>query len=106
MPYMREAELSDRLGELLKNIHAPKEVAQTVVDSLQASIGRSENQRRGQLASIEQRVATIRTRMGRIYEDKLDGKIDEKLWARKQAGYREQEGTAETALSNSGQKAG
>jgi hypothetical protein len=39
--------------------------------------------------------------MGQIYEDKLDGKIDEQLWASKQAEYREQERTAETALSSS-----
>jgi hypothetical protein len=37
---MREQDLSDRLGELLKNIYVPDTVAQAIVDSLQADLQR------------------------------------------------------------------
>lgn len=44
-----------------------------------------------QIATLNQKLATIRTRMDQIYEDKLDGKIDERFWSRKQSALREQE---------------
>jgi site-specific DNA recombinase len=100
LPYMREQDLSDRLGGLLKDIHVPEGIAQTIVDSLQAERGGCEVQRKEQVAAIQQRLATIRTRMDQIYEDKLDGKIDEQLWTRKQAEYREQERALEASLSS------
>ena len=38
--------------------------------------------------------------MDQIYEDKLDGKIDEEFWKRKQAEYREQERQLEASASS------
>jgi site-specific DNA recombinase len=99
LPYMREQDLSDRLGDLLKNIYVPVAVVRAIVDSLQADLQRSEALRREQVAAIQQRLATISTRMDQLYEDKLDGKIDEQFWTRKQAEYRGQERTLEAALS-------
>jgi site-specific DNA recombinase len=100
LPYMREVELSERLGRLLRDIRVPETIAQTIVDSLRTEVGRSETQRVEQVAAIQQRLATIRTRMDQIYEDKLDGKIDEQLWERKQSEYREQERSQEASLSS------
>jgi site-specific DNA recombinase len=97
---MREEELSDRLGELLKDIHVPETIARTIVDSLRTDVGQSEVQRQDQVASIQRRMATIRTRIGQIYEDKLDGKIDEQLWTSKQGEYREQERELEASRSS------
>jgi hypothetical protein len=88
------------LGGLLKDIHVPEGIAQTIVDSLQAERGGCEVRRKEQVAAIQQRLATIRTRMDQIYEDKLDGKIDEQLWTRNQAEYREQERALEASLSS------
>jgi site-specific DNA recombinase len=100
LPYMREEQMSERLGELLKDIQVPEAIARTIVDSLQAERGRCEAQRKEHLAAIQQRLATLRTRMDQIYEDKLDGKIEEQLWTRKQAEYREQELGLEASLSS------
>ena len=91
LPYMREDRVSDQLGQLLKDIYVPETVARTVVDSLQADIEGSEERRKQQLAALHQRLASLRTRMDRIYEDKLDGTIDDEFWTRKQAEYRELE---------------
>ena len=71
--------LSDRLGGLLKDIHVPETVARTIVDSLQADSDRAEAARRQRIAEAQQRLAALRTRMDQMYEDKLDGKIDEEF---------------------------
>jgi DNA invertase Pin-like site-specific DNA recombinase len=100
LPYMREHDVSDRLGELLKQIYVPETIARTVVDSLQADLSRSEQKRQEQSAALQQRLAALRTRVDQLYEDKLDGKITEDFWKRKQAEYSDQERSLETAVSN------
>jgi site-specific DNA recombinase len=78
----------------------PDAVARAIVDSLQSDLQRSERQRQEQAAALQQRLATISTRMDQLYEDKLNGKIEEAFWTRKQAEYREQERKLEAALSS------
>jgi site-specific DNA recombinase len=99
LPYMREQEVSDRLGELLKGIYVPETVAHSIVDSLKAESARAESERQQRISGIEQRLAALRTRMDQMYEDKLDGKINEEFWTRKMNEWREQERTLEAALS-------
>ena len=100
LPYMREQDVSDRLGELLKSIYVPETVAQAIVSSLNADIYQSEVRRKEQVAAIQQRLAMVRTRMDQMYEDKLEGKINEEFWQRKQSEYREQERLLEAQLSS------
>jgi site-specific DNA recombinase len=99
LPYMREQDVSERMGALLKQIYVPETVARTVIDSLQTDLNRSEQRRQQQIADLRQRLAALRTRMDQLYEDKLDGKITEEFWTRKQAEYSDQERSLETALS-------
>ena len=73
---MREEDLSDRLGELMKGIHVPGAIAKKIVDSLQTDAKRSNAERLRQILGLRQQLATIRTRMDQIYEDKLDGATD------------------------------
>jgi site-specific DNA recombinase len=100
LPYMREQDVSDRLSELLKQIYVPETIAHTIVDSLQGDLNSSEQKRQEQIVALRQRLAALRTRMNQLYEDKLDGKIIEDFWARKQAEYSDQERSLETALSS------
>lgn len=100
LPYMREEFVSDQLGELLKSIYVPEGIAHKIVESLQTSHEQTETMRQEQAAGAQQRLATLRTRMDQIYEDKLDGKISEALWERKQAEYREHELALETSLAS------
>ncbi len=99
LPYMREQDVSERMGELLKQIYVPETTARTIVDSLNADLSRSESKRQEQIATFGQKLATLRTRMDQLYEDKLDGKVTEDFWKRKQAEYSDQERSLETALS-------
>jgi site-specific DNA recombinase len=99
LPYIREEQLSDNLGELLKRIYVPETIARKIVDSLESDQERAEQHRQEQAAALKCRLSTVRTRMDQIYEDKLEGKIDENFWTRKQAEYREQERVLEIELS-------
>jgi site-specific DNA recombinase len=91
LPYMREADVANRLGEVLKGIYVPEGVASQIVGSLRADLDRSERERETSLSALHQRLAAVRTRMDQIYEDKLDGKISEEFWDRKHAECRELE---------------
>ena len=96
---MREQDVSDRLGELLKGIYVPETIARTIVGSLQAESARAESDRQQRISGIQQRLKALRTRMDQVYEDKLDGKIDEAFWTRKMNEARERERTLEAELS-------
>ncbi len=100
LPYMREQDVSDRMGDLLKGIYVPETVARTIVDSLQADTARAESVRQQRTSEAQQRLAALRTRMDQMYEDKLDGKIEEEFWARKMMEWREQERMLESQLSS------
>ena len=100
LPYVREEALSERLGDLLKDIYVPEGIARQIVDGLEASQGDAAAQRQRQFGELQQRLAALRTRMDQIYEDQLDGKIALDLWMRKQERYREQELALETALAS------
>jgi len=100
LPYMREQDVSEHLGELLKGIYVPETISKKIVDSLQADSARAESERQQHITSIQQRLAALRTRMDQMYEDKLDGKIDEEFWTRKMNESREQERTLESRLSS------
>jgi site-specific DNA recombinase len=101
LPYMREQDVADRLGAVLKDIFVPEGIASQIVGSLQADLDRSERERKASLVAIRQRLATVRTRMDQIYEDKLDGKISEEFWDRKNAECRDQERGLQVQLSRS-----
>ncbi len=103
LPYMREQDVANRLGEVLKHIFVPEGIASQIVRSLQADLDRSERERRASLAALQQRLAAIRTRMDQVYEDKLDGKLSEEFWNRKQAEYRDQERGLQVQISRLGE---
>jgi site-specific DNA recombinase len=99
LPYMREQDVANLLGEVLKSIYVPEAIASRIVGSLRADLDRSEHQRKANLAALQQRLAATRTRMDQIYEDKLDGKISQEFWDRKHAEYREQERGLQVQIS-------
>jgi hypothetical protein len=100
LPYMREQDVSDRMGELLKDLYVPETVAQGIVNSLQSESAYSEAERQNRIAATEQRLAALHARMDQMYEDKLDGKVDEDFWTRKTNEWREQGRRLESDLSS------
>ena len=45
LPYMREQEVSDRVGKVLKDIYVPETVAETIVSSLDSDRARADSER-------------------------------------------------------------
>jgi site-specific DNA recombinase len=99
---MREQQVSDRLGEVLKDIQVPEDIVQAIVQSIASGQCRTKAERQERLVGIRQRLATLRTRMDQIYEDKLDGKIDEEFWSRKMSAWRMQERALQSAADSLG----
>jgi site-specific DNA recombinase len=99
LPYMPEPEVSKQLGEVLKDIYVPEQIVHAIVDSIASGQSRAEAERRERLAGIRQRLAALRTRMDQMYEDKLDGKIEEEFWSRKMTEWRTQERALESVAA-------
>ncbi len=91
LPYMPEPKVAQRLGEALRFIYVPEEVAKAIVSSLESDQAGAEAKRLQDLAAAKQRLAALRTRVDQMYEDKLDGRIDADFWTRKMNEWREQE---------------
>jgi hypothetical protein len=71
-----------------------------IVDSLHADSDKAEASRKQRISEVQQHLAALRTRMDQMYEDKLDGKIDEEFWARKMNEWRDQERALESQLAS------
>jgi len=99
LPYMREQDVSKRLGTVLKDIHVPEAVAQNIAESLQTDNERAESERQRRMVRIQQQLAGLRGRMDQMYEDKLNGKIDDGFWTRKMNEWRGLERTLESQHS-------
>ena len=97
---MPEARVSDRLGDVLKGICVPDQVASAIVQSIENDQGTANGERLRKLAETKQRLSALRSRMDRMYEDKLDGKIDEDFWNRKMADWRTDERALQSAADS------
>ena len=91
LPYFREEELGDRLGQVLKNIYIPDDVLAQLERSLLSDKGREEMLKRQQRERLEQRLALVRRRIDQAYTDKLDGRISEDFWTRKTTEWQAEE---------------
>jgi site-specific DNA recombinase len=100
LPYMPESKVSDHLGDVLKGICVPDHVARTIVESLENDHGTANSERLRKLSEAKLRLSALRSRMDRMYEDKLDGKIDEEFWNRKMADWRTEERALQSAAES------
>jgi len=98
LPYFREEELGDKLGQILKNIYIPDNVLLDLQNYLKNHAHESEAGRRGQLSKLQSRLTAIRSRLDQVYLDKLDGKISEEFWSRKAQDWQLEEQQVSMAL--------
>lgn len=99
LPYVREEKLSDQLGDLLRDIHIPDDVLAQLLSSLNSDTAGIEAKKRQEAQVLAQRLNSLRARMNQMYDDKLDGKIEESFWQRKMQEWREQEQGLEYRLN-------
>jgi site-specific DNA recombinase len=81
--YIREEQLSNLLGDVIKPIQITREIAQDLATALQATDQDAEYRRSGRLRQIEQRRRTVLTKLDRGYDDFVSGRISEEFWTRK-----------------------
>jgi site-specific DNA recombinase len=74
--------------------------SQAAQSDLILQLGKQKTERREWLNAIQKRLTALRTRMDRMYEDKLDGRIDEEFWSRKMTEWRSQERTLQGAADS------
>ena len=98
LPYFREEDLGNRLGQILKGIHIPDNVLSQLSESLLSGKGRETALQQEQTQRLQQRVASVRSRLDQAYTDKLDGKITEELWSRKSAEWQTEEQQIQMAI--------
>ncbi len=91
LPYFREEELGNRLGQILQNIHVPDAILAQLQASLLENKSRAETLRQEQAERLKQRLGAVRRRMDQAYLDKLDGKIEEGFWRRKTEEWQQEE---------------
>jgi site-specific DNA recombinase len=98
LPRFREEDISDRLGEPLKDLQVPP----VVVSQIVAMLGEDQKQAAGKANAervrLQSRLTAVRKRMDAAYVDKLDAKISEEFWERKASDWRLEEQQVEMAI--------
>jgi len=91
LPYFRDEELGDRLGQIVKDIHIPADVLAKLQFSLLADRSGRESAFKQQNEKLNERLGVVRHRIEQMYLDKLDAKVSEELWLRKSAEWQQEE---------------
>jgi len=98
LPYFREDELGNRLGQILKDIHIPDNILEQLQNSLLNDRSRGEAIRRQQGERLTSRLALVQHRLDQAYQDKLDGKISEEFCIRKSGEWQAEENQIRASL--------
>ena len=91
LPRFREEQISERLGHVLRDVFIPEEVVRKIGASLQQVQAQMRTHVAQERARLERELAALYSRMDAAYTDKLDGKISEEFWQRKQADWQAEE---------------
>ena len=99
LPYYREEELGTRLGRILKDIHIPDSVLETLQEAFQQDQQRMEDCRKEEREKLQRKLTAVRNRMDQAYLDKLDVRITEDFWKRKSEEWEQEEQLVLLALN-------
>lgn len=97
--YVQEKNFTSQFKSKLKEIVVPDDVADTILKLINADKATANSNRDSQIAALNAEVARYENRMDRLYEDHLDGKIDDDLYERKTAEYSKSIEKLKTQLS-------
>ena len=75
--------LADLLGDVVKRIQIPTELADWIAQGLRDSVRELEQTRQESLAPLTQRRRSVQAKLDRGYDDYLEGRISDGFWARK-----------------------
>ena len=88
--YVREEELIRQFGELLKQIRIPTELAGKLATVLRESQTDKEKFVRASMLRLQQQQMLLRSKLDRVYEDRLSDAIPEELWNSKSAALQDE----------------
>ncbi len=91
LPRFREQEIADQLANVLADLTVPEHIGRAIVSKLQDEQRNAGAHLAQQRARLKKDLSTIQARMDAAYSDRLDGKISEEFWQRKQADWSEDE---------------
>jgi site-specific DNA recombinase len=99
-PFLCEEDLAEKLAALVQAIHIDDETLAWITDALKASHKDEAGFHQRAVDDLTRELGKIRSRMSQAYEDKLDGKIDERLWNDLHARYTERQEVLEQQISS------
>ena len=97
--YLPEQEFTNQFDLILKQIIVPDEVASRILELIKADRAKENVERSTQIATIRSEISRYENRLDRLYEDHLDGKIDDNLYERKTTEYRDSAENLKTQLT-------
>jgi DNA invertase Pin-like site-specific DNA recombinase len=77
---IREEKLADMIGEHLKRLKLPPERVNWVIDALKESSQDKDEFRRTEIKRLQAEYEKIETHIRRLYDDRLNGIVDENFW--------------------------
>jgi site-specific DNA recombinase len=101
--YIREETLSALLGEVVQRVQIPVEIADWMAGSLRDSQKAAEQARQRTSAQLTKCRQDIQAKLGRGYEDYLEGRISDAFWARKSGAWESELTTVEAELRRESQ---
>ena len=91
LPRFREEQISEKLGDVLKGICIPDDVAARISSALQHDQENIKKNSNAERERLSKRIEALRVRMSQAYADKLDGKISEDFWQRQMSQWQAEE---------------
>ena len=88
--YVREEELVRQFGEILKQIRIPHELAGKLATVLRESQADKAKFVRTSMLRLQQQQMLLRSKLDRVYEDRLSDAISDELWTTKSAELQEE----------------
>ena len=91
LPRFKEQVIAARMGDMLRDVSIPHEVARAIEDSLKSESVSSGAQVARERARLARELDALQRKMDAAYADRLDGKITEQFWQRKQQDWEMEE---------------
>ncbi len=96
--YIREEVIAEQFEDALKKLKLSKALLLDIKDALKESHSDEIKFHASRVQDLQSRYNTLTKRIDAIYEDKLDGKIPEELWFRKNEEYKKEMAQIEDSL--------
>jgi site-specific DNA recombinase len=91
MPFIREEELSQNLGQILQDIYIPDDALAQLQANLTEDQNRAQSAKKEQRERLQARLTSVRKRIDQAYMDKLEGTITAEFWQRMTADWQMEE---------------